>query len=61
MSTSIWGSETLAHEVRWQAAAASVTIHPMEMKARLVVALVFVVVVALIVIAGLIALASPAK
>jgi hypothetical protein len=32
-----------------------------DTKSRLVVALVFVVVVALIVIAGLIALASPAK
>jgi hypothetical protein len=45
----------------WRAVASSVTIPSVDTKTRLVVAVVFLLVVALLVIAGLIALASPAK
>jgi hypothetical protein len=45
----------------WRGVAASVTIASVDTKARLVVALVFVLAIALLVIAGLIVVASPAK
>jgi hypothetical protein len=47
--------------VDWRGVAASVTIRCVDTKARLVVALVFLLAISLIVIAGLIAVASPAK
>lgn len=45
----------------WRVPASSVTIPSVDTKTRLVVAFVFLLVLALLVIAGLIALASPAK
>jgi hypothetical protein len=47
--------------LEWRGAAASVTIASVDTKARLVVALVFLLAIALLVIAGLIVVASPAK
>lgn len=47
--------------LEWRGVAASVTIGSVDTKTRLVVALVFLLAISLIVIAGLIAVASPAK
>jgi hypothetical protein len=46
---------------QWRGVVASVTIRLVDTKTRLVVALVFLLAISLIVIAGLIAVASPAK